>query len=255
MSNFTVKTFADGIVVHGDCTDQSVVDYAKQQIGVTNLILTDPPYNGIVSERWDNEILDEDKFVSWMVDWTRQWSSLLDDRAACYVWGGIGKPGNRSFFKYISAVEEKKKFEMSSLITWKKKRAIGTASNYLFTREELAYFVKGIANKPKIFNVPLLSEKRGYAGFNKKYPAKSEFYRRSNVWTDINEIFRNKIHPTQKPVSLFEIPIEVHTNVGDWIIDPFAGSGVAAFAARNKGRKFFLVEKDESYFNNIVNAL
>jgi hypothetical protein len=58
--------------------------------------------------------------------------------------------------------------------------------------------VKGNAKKPRVFNVPLLDKKRGYTGYNKKYPAKSEFFMRSNVWTDVTEIVQEKLHPTQK---------------------------------------------------------
>lgn len=59
--------------------------------------------------------------------------------SAFYVWGGIGNVGFRPFFKYVSEVEEKDKFELANLITWKKRRAYGLSYNYLFTREELAY--------------------------------------------------------------------------------------------------------------------
>jgi len=72
---------------------------------------------------------------------------------------------------------------------------------------------------------------------------------------DINEIFKGKLHPTQKPSRVVEIPIEVHTDPGDWVIDPFAGSGATAFAARKLGRKFIVVEKDEEIFNKMVSRL
>ena len=39
----------------------------------------------------------------------------------------------------------------------------------MFTREECVMLVKG--NKPATFNVPYLDQLRGYARFNKKYPA------------------------------------------------------------------------------------
>jgi DNA modification methylase len=106
-----------------------------------------------------------------------------------------------------------------------------------------------------VFNIPLLDTKRGYAGYNKKYPAKSEFYRRTNVWMDVTEIMRGKVHPTQKAQRVIEIPIEVHTNPGEWVIDPFAGSGATGHAARKLGRKFVLIEKDEEMFNSMVQSL
>jgi DNA modification methylase len=127
--------------------------------------------------------------------------------------------------------------------------------NYLSTREEILYMVKGNIKKPVTFNVPYLDTKRGYAGYNAKYPAKSEFYRRNNVWTDITEIFSGKVHPTQKPLQVFEIPILTNTNEGDWLMDPFAGSMTAAHAARNLGRNWICVEKDETIFDSAVEAM
>jgi DNA modification methylase len=109
--------------------------------------------------------------------------------------------------------------------------------------------------KPRRFNVPLLEEKRGYAGFNKKYPAKSEFYRRTNVWTDITEIMQGKVHDAQKQQRVIEIPIEVHTQPGEFVIDPFAGSGTTALAAAKLGRRFVVIEKDEKIFEDMLTRL
>jgi len=107
-----------------------------------------------------------------------------------YVWGGYGKPGFRPFFEYAHRVESETDMKIANLITWQKRRAYGVQHNYLSTREEFLYMVKGDIKRPAVFNVPYLDTKRGYTGYNAKYPAKSEFYRRNNVWTDITEILR-----------------------------------------------------------------
>lgn len=49
---------------------------------------------------------------------------------------------------------------------------------------------------------------------------------------------RNKIHPTQKPVDLFEYLIRTYTCTGDTVLDFCMGSGTTAVAARNTGRAF-----------------
>ena len=49
---------------------------------------------------------------------------------------------------------------------------------------------------------------------------------------------RNKIHPTQKPISLIEKLVNISSNPGDIILDPFMGSGTTAVAALMNGRKF-----------------
>ena len=163
------------------------------------------------------------------------------------------KPNNRIFFEWLSKVEKETSLTLRNLITWKKRRAYGKKDDYLFVREEAAWLIKG--DKPKIFNIPLLNEERGYMGFNKDYPAKSKYLRRGNVWTDINELFVNKVHIAQKPERLAEIMIETHTRKNDIVLDPFAGSGSTAFAAIKSGRKFILIEKNEKNFELICDRL
>lgn len=57
------------------------------------------------------------------------------------------------------------------------------------------------------------------------------------------------IHPTQKPVALFEYLIRTYTNPGEIVLDNTAGSGTTAVAARNTGRRWICMERDETYFN------
>lgn len=53
----------------------------------------------------------------------------------------------------------------------------------------------------------------------------------------------NLLHPTQKPVEVIQAFIEAFSKRGDMVLDPFAGSGTTAVAARNGGRQFVLIEK------------
>jgi site-specific DNA-methyltransferase (adenine-specific) len=56
------------------------------------------------------------------------------------------------------------------------------------------------------------------------------------------------LHPTQKPVSLFEYLIKTYTNEGDTVLDNCAGSGTSGVACINTNRKYILIEKEEKYF-------
>jgi DNA modification methylase len=187
------------------------------------------------------------------MSWTKSCAEYLSKGASLYMWGGIGKPHNRIFFEWLSKVEEETDLTLRNLITWKKRRAYGKKDDYLFIREECAWLVNG--EKPKTFHIPLLDEERGYAGFNKDYPAKSKYLRRGSVWTDINELFTGKVHVAQKPEKLAEIMINTHTKKGDYIMDPFAGSGSSGMAARKLGRKFILIEMDKSNYDLICKRL
>lgn len=59
---------------------------------------------------------------------------------------------------------------------------------------------------------------------------------------------KDRFHPTQKSLPLFEELITKHSNEGDIVVDPYAGSGTTALAAKNTNRIFICGEPDEDYF-------
>lgn len=56
------------------------------------------------------------------------------------------------------------------------------------------------------------------------------------------------VHPTQKPVALFEYLIRTYTNPGDLVLDNTMGSGTTGVACANTGRRFIGIERDPGYF-------
>ena len=56
------------------------------------------------------------------------------------------------------------------------------------------------------------------------------------------------LHPTQKPVALFEYLIKTYTNEGDLVLDNCVGSGTTNVACFNTNRQCIGIEKDEEYF-------
>lgn len=200
-----------------------------------SLFLLDPPYFGIVADSWDNQWPSEAAYVDWLADLVAATLPKMTPTAAVLMFGGIGKHGSHPFFSVIARVERLLTFR--NLITWKKRRGYGKSHDYLFCREEIAWFSASAARTAVTFNIPLTSQKRGYAGFNPKYPAKSDFKRVSNVWDDIPELMR----PTrncEKPIPLLERLIATHSNAGDLVVDFFAGTGSTGVAARRLGRRF-----------------
>ena len=77
----------------------------------------------------------------------------------------------------------------------------------------------------------------------------------TDIWTDINFYEEKRVHPTQKPKKLIQRLILTSTNKGDTIIDPFAGSGVTYFTAKELDRKCIAIEKDQNYYNNIIKKI
>jgi DNA modification methylase len=274
MSHFDHK---DGALLRSDVTEQeTVVTTLNITGGPVPLIMADPPYGEITAETWDQSRSvtglqpgskeAEAAFIDWMLSWTRQWSTILEKGGAFYVWGGVGKPGFRPFYGYLNRVERETGLTLAMPITWKKKRAYGVQYNYLFTREELAYLCKGDPKKPRCFHVPLTDRVRGYQGYSAKYKAKSDLLRRTNVWEedgqpnpvddvtaeefrmcdvwDETEILRGKRHECEKAKRVIEVPIEVHTEPGEFVVDLFSGSGSCSEAARRLGRRWVAIERD-----------
>jgi hypothetical protein len=56
------------------------------------------------------------------------------------------------------------------------------------------------------------------------------------------------IHPHEKPLPLLELLIKQSTNKGDFIVDPFGGSGSLARAAQRVGRSCVCIEYDEENY-------
>lgn len=70
----------------------------------------------------------------------------------------------------------------------------------------------------------------------------------TGVYNDIVEA-KSTQHPFQKPLALMERLVRIHTNPGDIIIDPFAGSGTTLLACSNHNRGYIGIDIEEE---NIV---
>ncbi len=57
------------------------------------------------------------------------------------------------------------------------------------------------------------------------------------------------LHPTQKPVKLFEYLIKTYTNPGDLVVDSCVGSGTTAVACINTRRRFIAFETERKYYD------
>jgi len=63
------------------------------------------------------------------------------------------------------------------------------------------------------------------------------------------------LHPTQKPVPLFEYLIRTYTNEGETVLDNCAGSGTTGVACQNTNRNYILIEKEQKYIDIIKERL
>lgn len=104
------------------------------------------------------------------------------------------------------------------------------------------------------------------------YDLKNPFSDCELAWTSFNCVIRKytfvnmgfisskdekgkRIHPTQKPVRLFQAILQDFSKPGDIIYDPFSGSATTAIAAHRLGRDFICTEKDTEYWQKSCERL
>jgi len=128
---------------------------------------------------------------------------------------------------------EKYKFKQIRLIEWIKTnpQPLNSSINYLTNCREIA----------------LTAVKVGKPTFNSKYD--------KGIYEFPLQGGKNRFHPTQKSLKLFEALIEKHSKKGDLIIDTFLGGGTTAIAAKNTGRKFKGCEISKEYFDKVVKII
>ena len=84
---------------------------------------------------------------------------------------------------------------------------------------------------------------------------KTNFYQscKNAIWEFPS--WRSKVHPTEKPLKLFEYLVESSSSEWDLILDPCAWSGTAWVACQNLNRNYILIEREEEYISIIENRL
>jgi len=77
--------------------------------------------------------------------------------------------------------------------------------------------------------------------------SKSNTYYPKSILDISNANQTNKVHPTQKPIALYEYLIKTYTNEGDLVLDNCAGSFTTAVACDNLNRKWICIEQEQKY--------
>lgn len=223
---------------HGNVYNLDALEFLERlDARCIDLFCIDPPYFGIVDEEWDNAWNSVDQYVEWMMYLFKVASKKAKPFGSLVFFGGIGSEGSRPLFRLMEALEKDKCWRYRNMITWKKRRAYGKSHDYLFCREEILWYSLSGDRESVTFNIPYLSTKRGYEGWNKDYPAKSEYKRVSNVWDDIPELMRPE-RKCQKPLPLMDRIIRTHSNPGENVVDFFAGWGSTGVSAVQNERQF-----------------
>jgi len=218
-----------------------------------DLLFIDPPYN--LTKKFNNLSFKEMKDVeyeSWLDSWLSKLKFLLKENASIYICGDWKT--SAAIFRIGS-----KYFQVQNRITWEREKGRGAKANWKNCSEDIWFFtnsnnytfnVDAVKLRRKVL-APYKDEKRNPKDWNLNSSGKFRDTFPSNIWNDISVPFwsmaENTDHPTQKPEKLLAKVILASTNKGDFVFDPFMGSGTTAIAAKLHCRRFVGCELDSSY--------
>jgi site-specific DNA-methyltransferase (adenine-specific) len=134
---------------------------------------------------------------------------------------------------HLKELFEKYKFKQIRFVEWIKTnpQPLNSSVNYLTNCREIA----------------LLAVKGGKPTFNSKYD--------NGIYHYPLQGGKNRFHPTQKSLPLFEALISKHSNENDVVMDTFLGAGTTAIAAKNTNRQFLGCEISEEYYTKVIKLL
>jgi len=211
-----------------------------------DLIIIDPPYI-VTKEQWDKKDVVSPQL-------SKELFRVLKSTGNFYCWGGIGEKSQTIINWFL--IFKNTGWYFKDWITWKKQRGMGMRKGWLYTREEVLWFVKD--NKKFIWNTECQysTEKYDDAWIKR---LKKEYKRLTNVWTDIKEetlsgltgikdiIKKDKNHFTPKPEKAIERIILAHTTKNDIVLDCFLGSGTTAYCAKKLNRNYIGIDNNKYY--------
>lgn len=203
-----------------------------------DLIMTDPPY-GVDFERGKyqgnnnapkfapiaNDELKGTNLVEFIRDVFVVGAAVTKEGAAFYSWTAALRQGAEAYEGIVAAG-----WKIQSEIIWKKTPFVMGRCDYHWQHEPAWYgFKAGV--------------KGGHAWYGGRDKA--------SVW-EVPKPQKMELHPTTKPVELFEIGIRNSSKAGDIVLDLFGGSGTTMIACERLDRDARLMELSPVYVDVIV---
>lgn len=191
------------------------------------MVLGDPPYGVKYTGGWRKDrtdafadtFKDEGAHTEWLRMVLANAATVSDDKAALHLW-----LASREILLVYTALQGSG-WTDRTLIVWNKLKAhYGALGAQYKQRNELLVYGHKAGKSPRW------------------HGPKNE----PTVW-DIDQPRLNELHPTQKPVELYQRSLLNHTASGDAVLELFGGSGSALIAAEITGRRAFVMERDRAY--------
>lgn len=218
-----------------------------------DLLVIDPPYN--LNKRFGGNKfsrLSSESYEEWLDSWLKPLVRCLKQDASIYVccdWQSSSS---------VQAVLDKY-FTIRNRITWEREKGRGAAANWKNCSEDIwfctvsddyQFDVEAVKLKRKVI-APYRHSNGDPKDWESTENGNYRLTHPSNLWTDISIPFwsmpENTDHPTQKPEKLLAKLILASSLPGDFIFDPFVGSGSTAVVAKKLGRRFAGVELEAEY--------
>ncbi len=237
----------------------ATLDFLPDQF--IDLLIIDPPYN-LSKQFGENKFAKttDDSYEKWLDSWLSQLVRGLKKSASIYVccdWQSS---------KAIQTVLEKY-FIVRNRITWEREKGRGAKANWKNCSEDIwfctvsdDYFfdVDAVKLKRKVL-APYREKEGAPKDWQETEDGKYRLTHPSNLWNDISIPFwsmpENTDHPTQKPEKLIAKLILASSKKGDFVFDPFVGSGTTLVVAKKLQRQFCGVEQEKEYAQMTVKRL
>lgn len=247
-------------IIHGNCSDE----LKSKNLKDVDLTFLDPPFNQGKEYNYHDDSLPNEVYWQWMREICSKVYDLTSQGGAIYF---MQREKN---VEQVLRVLREAGWIFQNLTIWKKKTSAVPCTNKFGKQYQIiAFATKG--EKPRVFNRLRISPPLppGY-----RFERENGVYV-TDVWDDIRELtsgyfagdeaIRNsdgeRFHKQQSPVSLLLRIILSSTNIGDAILDPFAGTGTTLVVAYQLNRTSIGIEIDtenvrciESRLKNIMEA-
>ena len=210
------------------CGDSTKPEDVKKLVGGVrcDLLLTDPPYNvGYVGQDGmtiKNDRQEDDKFYKFLFNAFSAAKDNLKQGASFYIWYSSSEMVN-----FTNAANNSGLSVRENLI-WEKNNIVLGRQDYQWKHEPCLYgWVEG--------------------GSHSWYSD-----RKQTTVMHFDKPQRADLHPTMKPVALFDYQIKNSTKSGDVVLDLFGGSGTTIMACEQDGRNACVMEFDPKYVDVII---
>lgn len=227
------------MIIDGDCLQEM----PKLPSNSVDMILTDLPYYGVVTDDWDNQWKSEEEYVLWLEQVIFEYDRVLKEGGNLFLFS------SRQYNRKLNTILDSY-FEEKRIIIWSRKRNRNTTRGKSLTSgyEPISYYSKGSG----VFNnIKVQPQREDLRERYSKIPSLKDGVALSDIWNDIPAIAYNSkekvAHSTQKPIKLFERIILIGSNEEDVILDSCAGSLTTAVACQNLNRNYICIEANKEY--------